>query len=119
MARAPLQLHQALGAWQTPAFQIVLKDEIAGLDPALLPLQQGLSQSSHAVLDKPPGVTILAVEDAPDHICVRVGLIYSGIIAGCSCADDPTPIDEIAEYCEVRIEIDKRTAEAGIALIEG
>lgn len=112
-----IRLARALKAWDTPGFDAVLKDEIERLDPALLPLQQGLSQSSHAVLDKQPGVIILAVEDRPDRLRVRAGLSYTGIIAGCSCADDPTPVDEITEYCEVRFDIDKATAEATVMLL--
>lgn len=113
-----IRLARALNAWQTPAFDAVFKDEIQGLDPALLPLQQGLSRSSHANVDKPPGVIILAVGDGPDDLRVRAGLFYSGIIAGCSCADDPTPVDEITEYCEVRFNIDKKTADTFVMLTD-
>ena len=43
--------------------------------------------------------------------------LYSGIIAGCSCADNPTPVSELNEYCEVQLEIDKKTAETKVALL--
>lgn len=112
-----IRLNRSLAAWQTPAFDAIFKDEVQGLDPVLLPLQQGLLRSSHANVDKPPGVIILAVEDGPDRLRVRAGLSYTGIIAGCSCADDPTPVDEITEYCEVRFDIDKATAEAMVMLL--
>lgn len=112
-----IRLARALEAWQTPAFDAVFKDEIERLDPALLPLQQGLSRSSHAVLDKPPGVIVLSTEDGPDRLRVRAGLAYTGIIAGCNCADDPTPVDEITEYCEAQFDIDRITAEVTITLL--
>jgi len=48
---------------------------------------------------------------------VKAGLLYAGIIAGCSCADDPTPIDEVTEYCVVRFDIDKATAETKVTLL--
>ena len=57
------------------------------------------------------------VSDAQSVIRVTVGIFYTGIIAGCSCADDPTPVEENTEYCEVQLEIDKKTAETTIALL--
>ena len=49
-------------------------------------------------------------------IRVKAGLAYNGIIAGCSCSDDPTPIDETNEYCEVLFSINKETAETTVEL---
>ena len=40
-------LTKALNAWETPAFEEVLKREIEELDGNALPLQQGLSQGSY------------------------------------------------------------------------
>ena len=82
-----------------------------------LPLQQGMSAGSHA-MDKPVGVMVISVTDDPDHIHVKAGIFYSAIIAGCSCADDPTPVEEHAEYCEIRLDIDKATAATAISLLE-
>ncbi len=111
-----LQLSKALSAWPSPEFEAVLKDEIERLDADLLPLQQGLTQSSHARSDK-LSARIISVVDEADCLRVKAGLFYTGIIAGCSCADDPTPVDEINEYCEVRFEIDKKTAMATVSLV--
>ncbi len=110
-----IHLPRSLAAWPTSAFAAVLKDEIEHLDAALLPLQQGLTQSSHANTDS-LSVAILGVVEQPHCLQVNAGLFYTGIIAGCSCADDPTPVDEINEYCEVRIDLDKRTGAATITL---
>lgn len=93
-----------------------LKREIEALDAACLPLDQALARSSH-VSAAHAGATILRVEDMPDTLRVKAGLFFTGIIAGCSCADDPTPIDEIAEYCEVWFEIDRATAQATVSLV--
>ena len=82
-----------------------------------LPLQQALSTSSH-VTDSQRTVTIIRVSDGENLIHIKAGIFYSGIIAGCSCADDPTPIDEQNEYCVVQIEINKQTAEATITLLD-
>jgi hypothetical protein len=108
---------ETLIAWGTPGFEATLKAEIEQLDTGLLPLQQGLSMSSH-VTDGPRQARIIRVSDDAVSICVKAGIFYSGIIAGCSCADDPAPVDERNEYCEVRIEINMETAEATVTLLE-
>ena len=111
-----IQLTKALTACGTPTFKQTLKDEIEQLDVELLPLQQGLSQSSFAS-GEDLSVMIISVSETPDLIVARVGIFYSGIIAGCNCADDPTPIDKNTEYCEVQFEINKLTAETTLTLL--
>lgn len=111
------KLTRSLQAWGTPAFRDTLKAEIAALGPADLPLQQGLSGSSYAT-DTPPQAVILSASDAGDCLRVKAGLFYAGIIAGCSCADDPTPVDEQTEYCEVLLEIDKDTGITKVSLLQ-
>lgn len=103
-------------AWNTPAFREAFKHEAEQLDPTLLPLQQALAVSSH-VSDSPFSIIPLASEETPDSIRIKAGISYAGIIAGCSCADDPTPVDELTEYCEVWFEISKTTAEAMVVLL--
>lgn len=112
-----MQLKESLRAWGTPTFRDTLKAEIARLDPADLPLQQGLSGSSYAT-DTPPQAVILSATEEGDRIRVKAGLFYTGIIAGCSCADDPTPVEEQTEYCEVLLEIDKISAETQVTLLQ-
>jgi hypothetical protein len=112
-----IRLTKTLNTWGTPGFQDTLKGEVAQLDADRLPLQQALSTSSH-VTDSQPTVTIIRASDDEDLIHIKAGIFYSGIIAGCSCADDPTPIDEQNEYCVVQIEINKQTAEATITLLD-
>lgn len=111
-----MQLASALNAWGTPAFEQILKQEIAQMDVDLLPLQQGLAQSSYTDGAK-RSVMIIRVTDEPTCIRAKTGIMYSGIIPGCSCADDPTPMSEITEYCEVQFDIDKITAEATVTLL--
>jgi len=50
-------------------------------------------------------------------ITVKAGLLYNGIIAGCSCSDDPTPTDETNEYCDVLFCIDRQTAKTTVTLV--
>lgn len=110
-----IRLPESLRAWGSPCFITVLKDEIGRLDAAHLPLQQALTASSHA-LDGTHSAMIISVSDMPDCIQARVGIFYSGILAGCSCADDPTPVEPQNEYCEVLVSIRKLTAETSISL---
>ena len=110
-------LSRSLQAWSSDSFNNVLKKELCSINSDLLPLQQGLTQSSYAI-GKNLSVTILNVESENNYILVKAGLFYTGVISGCSCADDPTPIDEINEYCEVLLSIDKKTAETTVTLID-
>jgi hypothetical protein len=114
--RPMIRLTQSLSAWGTPEFEAVLKREIAQLGGDRLPLQQGLSTSSYVVEGELDVLIHGASEDA-GVIRVQAGIFYKGIVAGCSCADDPTPVDENSEYCEVQVEIDKATAEATVTLL--
>lgn len=111
-----IKLANALNAWETPEFESRLKDEIQNLDPELLPLQKGLSQSSY-VGDADIEVVVLNVSATTHVIHAKIGIFYAGIIAGSCCADDPTPVCEQNEYCEVQLDIDKETAEATIRLL--
>jgi len=111
-----IQLTKSLNAWGTPDFENILKAEIAQLGAEQLPLQQGLSTSSYALDDKLK-VRIISVSAGADLIHAKAGIFYSGIIAGCSCADDPTPVEEQNEYCEIVLDIDRMTAETTINLL--
>lgn len=109
-------LIKSLNAWTTPEFSSVLKQELEQLEITQLPLQQGLTSSSY-VLDRPIKVMALNYEDQPTHINAKIGIFYRGMISGCNCADDPTPEDEIAEYCEVLVLIHKQTGVADFQLV--
>jgi len=112
MFKLTLSLH----AWNTAAFNEVLIKEICSLGADELPLQQGLSQSSYANSDN-LSVSVLNTENNDEFIFAKTGLFYTGTIAGCNCTDDPTPVDEINEYCEVMFSIDRQTGEATVALV--
>ncbi len=106
---------ESLQAWPDDNFDETLKTELEALDKLQLPLQQGLNQSSH-VGPSPFSTMVLSTSEHPEYILAKAGVFYTGIIAGCNCADDPTPVDEISEYCEVRITINKQTARTRIEL---
>jgi hypothetical protein len=111
-----IRLTETLNAWGTPDFNDVLKKEIERIDAGQLPLQQGLSTGSYAIDDK-INIMIINVSEAAGSILVKAGIFYSGIIAGCSCADDPTPVNEESEYCVVQLDINKQTAETTVVLL--
>ncbi|OZA31211.1 MAG: hypothetical protein B7X93_00210 [Hydrogenophilales bacterium 17-61-9] len=111
-----LRLQKSLNTWGTPDFEKVLKLEIERLDTRQLPLQQGLTASSH-VTDRPIQAMILGVTETAARISVKAGVFYTGVIAGCNCADDPSPVDEQNEYCVIQLDIDKATAESTVHLL--
>ena len=110
------RLPKSVLAWKTAEFSAVLKREIEQMDAGHLPLQQGLSSSSY-VTDRPFQAMIISVGEEAGLIRAKAGIFYTGIIAGCSCADDPTPIDEQTEYCVLQFDIDRTTAETTVTLL--
>lgn len=109
-------LNKTLAAWGTPAFQAVFKAEVQALGAEALPLQAGLAHSSQVVGDK---ITIMVLDatETPTQLQVRTGIFYAGVIVGSCCADDPSPLCEQPEYCELRIEIEKSGAGATVTLV--
>ena len=97
-------------------FEGILKKEIEQLDAKLLPLQQGLSVGGYALYDTFK-VMIIGVSERDNNLIVKAGIFYHGVIAGCSCSDDPSPTDVTTEYCGVMFEIDRATGEATVALV--
>lgn len=112
-----IRLANALNAWSAPAFEDVLKKEIEGLGSSL-PLQAAMSERSYALYDN-ISVMIISFSEEPGVIRAKTGIFYTGVISGCSCADDPTPVDEHSEYCEMEFVIDKKTAETTVVLLHG
>jgi predicted TIM-barrel enzyme len=110
-----IRLDKALNAWGTPGFAAVLRQELAQLGADQLPLQQGLSTGNY-VADEPITVVINCVAELDDVIRVTAGIFFKSVIGGCSCADDPTPVSDINEYCEVQLDVDRSTAATSVAL---
>ncbi|MEW8412520.1 MAG: hypothetical protein AB2728_05360 [Candidatus Thiodiazotropha sp.] len=112
-----IHLPKARDAWSSPGFNQTLKAELEALEADRLPLQQGLSQSS-MVSPEPFSIIVVGSEADAAVIHCRVSVIYAGIVAGCSCADDPTPLDRLTECCELLLEIDRISAATKVALLE-
>jgi len=111
-----LQLPNSLNAFNDPTFEKSLKKEIEQFDAKLLPLQQGLSTGGYALYDSFK-VMIIGVVDGSECFQVKAGIFYHGVVAGCSCADDPSPTDVTTEYCEVVFEVDRDSGVATVALV--
>lgn len=112
-----VQIDKSLENWRSDNFKASVQQEIEQLDPSLLPLQEGLSQGSY-VADEPFKAIIIGVTDNGDSIVVKAGIFYSSVIAGCSCADDPTPVDTQQEYCVLQFDINRNTAQTSVQLLE-
>ncbi len=112
-----IRLLKSIKSWGDSSFKRMLKEEIEQLDAQLLPLQAGLSQGSY-VSESKFSAMILGVSEEAGFISAKSGIFYTSIIAGCNCADDPTPIDEQTEYCEIQFDINKVTAEANVYLLD-
>ena len=110
-------LKHTLASFGLPNFNQVAKNEISQINKALLPLQKGLSLSSN-LGPSPISVVILNSVEETNQIIIKTGIFYTGIIAGCSCSDDPSPTDEQNEYCEILFSIDKENAETKVKLLD-
>ncbi len=97
--------------------QTLFKNEVEQLSPHALPLQQGLEHSS-VVSDEPIKTVVMSMTSTASTIEVRAGVFYSGIISGCSCADDPTPIHTIQEYCELLFMVDRKNGNTTVTLVD-
>ncbi len=104
-------------AWEQPDFKAIFKAEIEKLDSTLLPLQQGLTVGSY-VSDTPFNIMIITISEDPHTIFVKAGIFYYSTVAGCNCTDDPLPVAESAEYCEVQFDINRQTAVTCVHLLQ-
>jgi len=112
-----VRFDKALRVWGDPGFEEALKQEIEQMDVDTLPLQQCLSVGNY-VSDTPITVLIQNVTEYGTVIRVKAGIIFQGVLGGCSCAGDPTEASDSNEYGEIQLDIDKNTAEAVVTLVE-
>ncbi|MDJ0832746.1 MAG: hypothetical protein QNJ69_04430 [Gammaproteobacteria bacterium] len=110
-----IKLSKSLAAWNTTVFADTFKREVGQLSLDQLPLQQALTSGSVASKENLQISINRSVQQA-DKLIVDAGIFYSGIIAGCNCADYPTPTDLHNEYCELRFAIDLASADTVITI---
>jgi hypothetical protein len=102
------KLINSLNNWNSDSFSLTLKSEIENLKTGTLPLDKGVSQGGF-VDDDNIAVTVLNASDDEHFIQARVGIFFTEIVICCGCGDEPMAQNA---YCEMRIGIDKATAEA-------
>ena len=107
------RLPNSLRAWQTDRFALSLKNEIWNLAAGTLPLDQGVTQGGF-VDDSDMTITVLHVTEDDASIQAKVGVFFMEIVASCGCGDEPMPTNA---YCEMKVRIDKATAETEFTLI--
>lgn len=112
-----LRLTRTLNAKDSADLAATFKQELAQQDRAHLPLQQALRHGS-SVLDTPLTVLMHGAHMSAQQLHIYAGIFYQSVTAGCSCADDPTPLNEHTEYCEVQVLIDTIDAQASVMLVE-
>ncbi|MDH5784334.1 MAG: hypothetical protein OEZ16_01840 [Chromatiales bacterium] len=112
-----IKLVQSASQWGSQPFRDTFKHEVEQLRAEQLPLQQGLALSSY-VSAEPFKVMVIDERKEGDNIIVKAGVFYSGIIAGCSCADDPTPTDVQTEYCDLQFLINRVSGETDVTLLQ-
>ncbi|MBI1422350.1 MAG: hypothetical protein GC149_02710 [Gammaproteobacteria bacterium] len=107
---------RTLAAWNTADLADTLKREVSDVDTALLPLQDALAHSSY-VSESRLDPVVLASWETEESIYIKTGIFYSGIVAGSCCADDPGPLCEQPEYCELLFNIAKADASVDVTLL--
>lgn len=108
-------LSQTVAAWGQPDFPGVFSVEVQGLGANALPLQAGLAHSSQVSGDT-FSVMVLESSATATHLQIRAGIFYAGVIVGSCCADDPTPLCEQPEYCELQFVIDRESGITRVSL---
>lgn len=109
-------LGQTVAAWGQPDFPAVFSAEVQGLGANALPLQAGLAHSSQVSGDT-FSVMVLESSATATHLQIRTGIFYAGVIVGSCCADDPTPLCEQPEYCELLFTLERSTAATCVTLL--
>lgn len=109
-----IRLHRSLADWGRETFAETLGAEVSALPPWALPLHQ-LASTGHP-LDTRVTVTLLSSWETGATIEARLGIFFEESLPGCSCGDEPEPQPA---YGELRLRIDRVTALAVFAPVEG
>ena len=112
-----IHLPRITQAINQPDFKTIFIEELSSLESHQLPLQAALSHSSY-VSNEPFQVMYISHQLSADDLLVKTAIFYTGIIAGCSCADDPSPQDTQNEACELLVIINLQTSQARFELID-
>jgi hypothetical protein len=108
------KFRNSLHAWQSEPFIQAMKNDLEHLETGVLPLDKAVSQGGY-VDDNNITATVLYADEDELAIHARVGIFFTEIVINCGCGDDPM---ETNAYCEMRISIDKTTAEAEFEVLQ-
>jgi hypothetical protein len=97
--------------------ETMFKQEVSGLNPDDLPLQEGMAYGNVADGDEVSAM-VIRVEDSEERRRVKAGLFFTSRVTGCACADDPTPESDQDEYCEAVFDIRRSDGAARVSLAE-
>jgi hypothetical protein len=112
-----LAFSRVLDAYGRQDLESVLKHEIEALSVADLPLVHAL-QGCNEFADDKIQATLLKISDEANRLRVKAGIFFLGVLTGCSCADDPTPVEPQNLYCELMFDIDKASAAVTVTLVD-
>jgi hypothetical protein len=100
---------KTIASFNSEDFSKEFKAAVLSLGVSELNLQQAVQLGSVAL---PENLEVMLLNSCmQDHtLVVRSGIFFRSIIAGCNCADDPTPPNSLQEYAEVSFQIDSRDA---------
>jgi hypothetical protein len=90
----------------SPEFALWLQQKLGALPASQFDLQQALQRGSFA-LPETLRVSILSIERQGVTARIRINLFFKSVIAGCNCADDPTPADTLDEYGSATLLLDQ------------
>ncbi len=107
-------LPQTLAAWPDGDLLSALNSELADADPGWLALERLMRHGNHVV--GRPRFMILGSQADDKRLTLRLGVFFQSLVAGCACADDPTPEEPIEEYGEVWLHIDRDDAAARLEI---
>ena len=108
------KLSNSLHDWNTDVFARTLKNELEHLPSGTLPLDKGVAQAGF-VDDSNITATILNATENEAVIQANAGIFFTEIVINCGCGDDPMPTNA---YCEIRITLDKTTADAEFDILQ-
>ncbi len=108
-------MNELIHTLDTPALARRLRDILIALPVSEFNLQRALRQGSIA-LPETLDVAIIRSEPGAARTLIRVSLFFQSVIAGCNCADDPSPEDRLEEHCEARILIENDSGKLQVTL---
>lgn len=85
------------------------------LGPETLRLQDASRYGSYALQDE-LSLSLLSWTENAEEVRLRVSLFFTSVIAGCSCADDPTPLDKVNEHAVLTVTLNKQRHDLEVEL---